>query len=77
MGLPKWQTQSASTTKQKQRCEELVISDERNQLKHQTVLVLMYAAGLRVGEVVRLQMEDIFLILACICSICGFLSKEE
>ena len=28
-------------------------------LKHQTVLVLMYAAGLRVGEVVRLQMEDI------------------
>ena len=28
-------------------------------LKHQTLLVLMYAAGLRVGEVVRLQMEDI------------------
>ncbi len=28
-------------------------------LKHQTLLVLMYADGLRVGEVVRLQIEDI------------------
>lgn len=28
-------------------------------LKHQTLLVLMYAAGLRVGEVVRLQVDDL------------------
>lgn len=28
-------------------------------LKHQALLVLMYSAGLRVGEVVRLQVEDL------------------
>lgn len=28
-------------------------------LKHQTLLVLMYSAGLRVGEVVRLQVDDL------------------
>ena len=28
-------------------------------LKHQTLLVLVYSAGLRVGEVVRLQIEDL------------------
>lgn len=28
-------------------------------LKHQTLLVMMYSAGLRVGEVVRLRVEDI------------------
>ena len=28
-------------------------------LKHQTLLVLMYAAGLRVGEVVRLKIDDL------------------
>jgi len=28
-------------------------------LKHQAILVLMYSAGLRVGEVVRLQLDDL------------------
>jgi integrase/recombinase XerD len=40
--------------------EEVVrILDAVDNLKHKTILMLIYSAGLRVGEVVRLKIEDI------------------
>jgi integrase/recombinase XerD len=37
----------------------LQIFSNVNNLKHKTILMLVYSAGLRVGEVVRLKIEDI------------------
>lgn len=39
--------------------EVALILSETTNLKHRTILYLVYAAGLRVGEVVRLKIEDI------------------
>lgn len=39
--------------------EALSIFDAVENLKHRTILMLIYSAGLRVGEVVRLRIEDI------------------
>jgi len=33
--------------------------NEVGNLKHRTLLILMYSGGLRVGEIVRLRLEDI------------------
>ncbi len=39
--------------------EVLSIFKETSNLKHRTLLILIYSAGLRVGEVVRLKLSDI------------------
>jgi integrase/recombinase XerD len=39
--------------------EVLSIFDSVKNLKHKTILMLVYSAGLRVGEVVRLRISDI------------------
>ncbi len=39
--------------------EALRIFDAIDNLKHKTILMLVYSAGLRVGEVVKLKIEDI------------------
>lgn len=39
--------------------EVVALIDSLTNLKHRTIMTMLYSAGLRVGEVVRLKSEDI------------------